>query len=118
MGTLVAFAIVAIGILLIRVQQPDLTRPFRCPFVPVVPLLCVGSCAFLIFNLNSHAHIMFVLWLAVGLVFYFLYGMHNSARQEGDAVCNTGTQPGASHLYRQVTSPEISGARYNPGKPR
>jgi APA family basic amino acid/polyamine antiporter len=107
MGTLVAFAIVAIGILLLRVQRPDLTRPFCCPFVPVVPLLCVGTCAFLIFHLNSHAHIMFVLWLAVGLVFYFLYGMHNSAIGKGDVVCSTGTQPGAALLSRQVTSPEF-----------
>jgi APA family basic amino acid/polyamine antiporter len=107
MGTLVAFAIVAIGILLLRVQRPDLVRSFSCPFVPVVPLLCVGSCAFLIFHLNYLAHLMFVLWLCIGIAFYALYGMHKSARREGTITRDTGVQPGTPGILTPVTGPEF-----------
>jgi APA family basic amino acid/polyamine antiporter len=88
MGTLMAFAIVAIGILLLRARQPDLARPFRCPCVPLIPLLCVGTCAFLILNLSSHAHLMFVSWLAIGLGVYFLYGIHHGTARTtaGDTI--------------------------------
>ena len=107
MGTLVAFAIVAVGILLLRVQRPDLVRPFSCPFVPVIPLLCIGTCAFLIFNLNFLAHLMFVLWLCVGMVFYVLYGMHNGARREGALTCSTGMQPGTPGISLTATGTEF-----------
>ena len=107
MGTLVAFAIVAVGILLLRVQRPDLVRPFSCPFVPVVPLLCVGSCAFLIFHLNYLAHLMFVLWLCIGIAFYALYGMHHGTRREGPATCSAGVQPVTPDLSLPVTGPDV-----------
>ena len=93
MGTLVAFAIVAAGILLLRVQRPDISRSFRCPCVPLIPLLCIGSCAFLIFNLNRLAHFMFVVWLTIGLIVYFLYGMHRNTGPEGSVTCRTGEIP-------------------------
>ncbi|HVP97581.1 amino acid permease [Methanoregula sp.] len=107
MGTLMAFAIVAIGILLLRVQRPDLTRPFRCPGVPLIPLFCVGTCAFLIFNLSSHAHLMFVIWLALGLAIYFLYGVRKeTARQKGDPL----TVPGPGCI--PCPGPALGGAEF------
>jgi len=103
MGTLAAFAIVAAGILLLRVQRPDISRPFCCPGIPYIPLLCIGSCAFLIFNLNRLAHLMFVVWLGIGLVVYFLYGMHRNAPRDGRVSCGTG----APAAPVPVPAPEI-----------
>ncbi|MDD4484522.1 MAG: amino acid permease [Methanoregula sp.] len=90
MGTLVAFAIVAAGILLLRARRPDIERPFCCPGIPCIPLLCIGSCAFLIFNLNRLAHLMFIVWLCIGLVIYFLYGLHRNSSRDGRVSCGTG----------------------------
>ncbi len=81
MGTLVAFSIVALGVIILRHKQPDLARPFRCPLVPAIPMLCIGTCAFLIIHLSQIAHIMFVVWLCVGLLIYFVYGMKNSGNR-------------------------------------
>jgi basic amino acid/polyamine antiporter, APA family len=89
MGTLAAFAIVAAGVLLLRVQRPDMARPFNCPCLPYIPLLCIGCCTFLIFNLNRLAHFMFVIWLGIGLVVYFLYGMHKNADRDGSLSCGS-----------------------------
>jgi APA family basic amino acid/polyamine antiporter len=84
MGTLVAFSIVALGVIVLRYQQPGLERPFRCPGVPVVPLLCMGCCIFLIACLNTLSHQLFVIWLFIGLAVYFLYGVkHSTNRQNG-----------------------------------
>jgi APA family basic amino acid/polyamine antiporter len=84
MGTLVAFSIVALGVIVLRYQQPGLERPFRCPWVPVVPLLCMGCCIFLIACLNTLSHQLFVIWLFIGLAVYFLYGVkHSTNRQNG-----------------------------------
>ena len=117
MGTLMAFAIVAIGILLLRVQRPDLVRPFRCPCVPLIPLLCVGTCAFLILNLSSHAHLMFVLWLAVGLGFYFLYGVHNGTARDAKGTISEDAPAGVSGPAPLVTGAEFLVPDTSPGNP-
>ena len=82
MGTLVAFAIVAFGVLILRYRQPELKRPFKCPAVPYVPVLCIGACAFLILYLKPVAHFMFLVWLCIGLLVYFLYGIRNSENRK------------------------------------
>ena len=82
MGTLVAFAIVAFGVLILRYRQPELKRPFKCPGVPYVPILCIGSCAFLILHLKHIAHLMFLVWLCIGLLVYFMYGIRNSENRK------------------------------------
>jgi APA family basic amino acid/polyamine antiporter len=85
MGTLVAFSIVAFGVIILRWQQPGLKRPFSCPGVPYIPLLCIACCIFLICHLNTLSHQLFLIWLFLGLVVYFLYGVKKSAnRQNGN----------------------------------
>lgn len=81
-GTLVAFLIVALGVIILRYQQPELSRPFRCPCVPLIPLLCIGFCLLLIFHLNEISRQLFVVWLIVGLVLYFLYGVKKSINRQ------------------------------------
>ncbi|MCD9123942.1 MULTISPECIES: amino acid permease [Cupriavidus] len=77
-GTLSAFALISIAVLVLRRTRPDLPRTFRCPGVPVVPLLSVGFCLFLMAHLQPFTWIAFLLWLALGLVIYFGYARRNA----------------------------------------
>jgi APA family basic amino acid/polyamine antiporter len=77
-GTLFAFVLVAIGILVLRRTEPDRPRPFRTPLVPWVPLAAVLSCGYLMFELPWPTWRRFIVWLALGLVFYFAYGVRRS----------------------------------------
>jgi basic amino acid/polyamine antiporter, APA family len=77
-GTLFAFVLVASGVLVLRRTRPDLPRAFRCPGVPVVPLLAVLASFYLMLNLPGATWIRFAVWLAVGLVVYFAYGARHS----------------------------------------
>lgn len=77
-GTLFAFVLVAVGILILRRREPDRARPFRTPWVPAVPLLAVLSCGYLMTELPLVTWWRFVVWLVIGLVFYFLYGFQHS----------------------------------------
>lgn len=77
-GTLFAFITVSIGVLILRKTQPDLKRAFRVPMVPVIPLLAVAFCGYLIFQLPALTWIGFGSWLLIGLVIYFTYGRKHS----------------------------------------
>lgn len=77
-GTLFAFIVVSIGILVLRKTQPDLPRAFKVPFVPLVPILAVLFCGYLIFQLPAFTWFSFSVWLVIGLVIYFSYGRKNS----------------------------------------
>jgi APA family basic amino acid/polyamine antiporter len=77
-GTLFAFVLVAIGIIVLRRIDPERARPFRTPLVPIVPLLAVVCCGYLMLELPAITWWRFVIWLAIGLVFYFLYGFKHS----------------------------------------
>ena len=77
-GTLFAFVLVSIGVVVLRRTQPDLPRAFRTPAVPLVPILAVIACVFLMLNLGSLTWWRFLVWMAIGLVVYFLYGYRNS----------------------------------------
>jgi APA family basic amino acid/polyamine antiporter len=77
-GTLFAFVLVAIGIIVLRRTNPDRPRPFRTPLVPLVPLFAVGMCSWLMLQLPWVTWVRFAVWLAIGLVIYFVYGMHHS----------------------------------------
>ena len=80
-GTLFAFVIVALGVLVLRRLEPDRPRPFRTPFVPVVPILAILSCMWLMLGLPLITWIRFAIWLAVGLLIYLLYGRKRSVLQ-------------------------------------
>ncbi len=77
-GTLFAFVLVAVGILVLRRTDPNRARPFRTPWVPVVPVLAVAFCGYLMLQLPLDTWIRFGVWLAIGLLVYFAYGIRNS----------------------------------------
>lgn len=77
-GTLFAFVLVCIGVLVMRRTHPDTPRPFRTPFVPVVPILGVLANAYLIFHLGVGNWLRLIIWLALGLIVYFAYSRHHS----------------------------------------
>jgi APA family basic amino acid/polyamine antiporter len=77
-GTLFAFVLVCIGILILRKRDPDRPRSFRTPWVPVVPVLGILSCLYLMTGLPWVTWVRFGLWLLVGLGVYFMYGANHS----------------------------------------
>ena len=77
-GTLFAFVLVCIGILILRKRDPERPRAFRTPWVPWVPVLGILSCGYLMLGLPWITWIRFALWLAVGLLVYFSYGHKRS----------------------------------------
>lgn len=77
-GTLLAFVLVSIGVLVLRRTQPNMHRSFRTPGVPVVPILAALVCLGLMLYLPLITWIRFVVWLAIGVAVYFLYSVHHS----------------------------------------
>ena len=77
-GTLFAFVVVAIGVVLLRRSRPELPRAFRCPAVPFVPILSVLASFYLMLNLPALTWERFVIWMAIGLVIYVFYGARKS----------------------------------------
>jgi basic amino acid/polyamine antiporter, APA family len=77
-GTLFAFVLVSIGVLVLRKTRPDLPRGFRVPWVPLLPILAVLACLWLMLNLSVETWLRFIVWMALGLVVYFAYGKRHS----------------------------------------
>ncbi|HET8649631.1 MAG TPA: amino acid permease, partial [Gemmatimonadales bacterium] len=77
-GTLFAFVIVSVGVIVLRRKEPDRHRPFRVPLVPITPLISIAACLYLMLQLPRITWIRFVIWLAVGLIIYFSYGVGHS----------------------------------------
>jgi APA family basic amino acid/polyamine antiporter len=77
-GTLFAFILVCIGILILRQRDPNRPRAFRTPWVPLIPILGVLSCAYLMMGLPWITWVRFALWLAVGIAIYMSYGFRKS----------------------------------------
>ncbi|HSO77578.1 MAG TPA: amino acid permease [Bacteroidales bacterium] len=82
-GTLLAFAIVCIGIIVLRYKKPDVERPFRTPFVPLVPILGAGICLVQMYSLPLDTWLRLIVWMALGFVIYFTYGIHHSHLRNG-----------------------------------
>ena len=86
-GTLFAFALVCIGVLILRHREPDRPRPFRAPGGVFTPLLGIGFCLYLMMGLGKVTWLSFLGWLAIGLVIYFAYGYKHSKLRLGAAAC-------------------------------
>jgi APA family basic amino acid/polyamine antiporter len=85
-GTLFAFVLVSLGVIFLRYQDPSRVRPFRVPWVPLTPLISIFACIYLMSQLPKITWIRFGIWLAIGLVIYFLYGIrHSRIRQRDNA---------------------------------
>jgi basic amino acid/polyamine antiporter, APA family len=94
-GTLLAFVIVCAAVLIMRRTNPKADRPFRAPFVPLVPILGIAFCLLLMFSLPAENWLRLGVWLAVGFVIYFSYGRYHSvlAKQRAAKALN----PPSSH---------------------
>ena len=77
-GTLMAFAIVSIGVIVLRRTRPDLPRPFRMPLVPLLPILSALVALILMLGLPRATWERLILWMAIGIVVYFTYGYRRS----------------------------------------
>src|SRR5215218_2918171 len=77
-GTLFAFVLVSIGVVILRRTRPDLPRAFRVPGVPVLPIASALACLWLMLNLPAETWLRFAIWMVIGLGVYFLFGRRNS----------------------------------------
>lgn len=82
MGTVAAFVIVSLSVIVLRKSRPDLQRPFKVPFVPVVPILAVVFCLFLILQLPTFTKMAFLVWISIGFIVYVFYGYKHSSLNE------------------------------------
>jgi len=83
-GTLVAFLVVSIGVMVLRRTHPDLPRGFKVPLYPVTPLLSIAGCIWIIQDLRPVTIYVFLVWVSIAMAWYFLYGIKHShlGRQE------------------------------------
>jgi len=85
-GTLLAFAIVCIGIIILRVKRPDIKRAFKTPFVPLIPILGAGICFLQMLSLPWDTWLRLILWMALGFVIYFAYGIRKSKLRKEEEI--------------------------------
>jgi APA family basic amino acid/polyamine antiporter len=101
-GTLSAFAVVSLGVIILRYTQPERPRPFRVPLMPYLPLLSLVASLYLIFNLPVLTWYRFFGWLALGLFVYFTYGTRHSilsrAGQENWPLPRHAAKPAKKHF--------------------
>ncbi|MDO7347735.1 amino acid permease [Bacillus stercoris] len=78
MGTLAAFTVISIAVIVLRKKHPEIKASFRVPFVPVVPIISAGICLWFMYSLPGITWLSFVIWIAVGTLVYFLYSRKHS----------------------------------------
>lgn len=82
-GTLFAFVLVCVGIWVLRVKQPDAPRTFKVPMVPLIPILGVATCLFMMVFLPADTWVRLLVWMGIGVLIYFLYSRRNSVLRNG-----------------------------------
>jgi len=92
-GTLLAFIIVCIAVMMLRHTNPDQPRPFRTPWVPLVPILGIGFNGYMMYKLGWINWARLIIWLIIGLVVYFTYSRHHSRVQGLESVADPGGEP-------------------------
>ena len=94
-GTLAAFTLVSIAVVILRRRRPDLKRAFRVPLVPVLPIVSALICFYLMLNLSLETWLRFLIWMVIGFVLYFVYGYRSSRltgrAKKGEVPSMTGT---------------------------
>ena len=98
-GTLFAFVVVSLAVIILRLRRPEADRPFRVPFGYVIPVLGVLSCLYLMVSLSVMTWVRFLGWLDIGMVIYWFYGRtHSPLADRAEAARRTGTENLANFL--------------------
>jgi APA family basic amino acid/polyamine antiporter len=119
-GTLFAFVLVSIGVIILRKKRPDLERSFKVPFMPVIPILSVLACIWLMINLTAITWVRFIIWMAIGVAVYFAYGRRHSmvGRREGGGLALTQEEISATwHAQEDAGWVGDSKGETRPGRP-
>ncbi len=85
-GTLLAFSLICAGVIYLRIKEPNMHRPFKTPFWKITAPLGVISCLYLVMSLPVETFVRLIVWMAIGLVVYFLYARKHAKYQDGPAV--------------------------------
>jgi len=92
-GTLFAFVIVSVAVPVLRAKRPDAARPFKVPGGPVIPVLGVLSCVYLMVSLSVMTWVRFLVWLDVGMLIYWFYGRtHSTLVDRAEAMRRTASE--------------------------
>ena len=97
-GTLFAFVLVNIGVIILRRTRPDMPRPYRVPWSPFLPILGVLFALYLMKDLPLSTWIRFIAWLAAGMIIYWVYGYRNSRLRRDYAAANAAGGPATTRL--------------------
>jgi APA family basic amino acid/polyamine antiporter len=77
-GTLFAFSLVCVSVIILRKKEPNMVRQFKTPFVPLIPILVVITCVLMMAGLGRTNWLRLFAWMTIGALFYFVYGKRNS----------------------------------------
>jgi APA family basic amino acid/polyamine antiporter len=98
-GTLFAFVVVSLAVIILRVKRPDARRPFRVPGGHIIPVLGVVSCAYLMIALTVMTWVRFLVWLDIGMVIYWFYGRtHSQLASKAEAAMRSGLENASNFL--------------------
>jgi amino acid transporter len=102
-GTLTAFIVVSLGVIILRRREPDLPRGFRVPLYPITPILSIIACAYILYSLHWYTWIAFSAWVTVVIAFYLVWGRHHSALNDGGDGVIASAAPGLDDI--EIISP-------------